>query len=169
MKRRGGRPTPEWLLVPGVIESLKAAWAAGTPTAEMGRLFGTSKNAIVGMVHRLDLPARPSPITYSNASRAAPRPYVPPCTLPPLESEPAMVAPRPVIAAPIPIARPIAAPRPLIACAFHSACCWPIGEPGTKTFKFCHAAAEPGAPYCAEHKRRAYVPRRQRAEAMGAD
>lgn len=163
------RPTPEWLTAPGVIESFRVSWAAGTPTAEMARLFGTTKNAIVGKAHRLGLDERPSPITFGPRlphDAPQPRPYVPPCTLPPLASEPVAVALRPVIAPPIPIPAPIAAPRPT-----HAECCWPIGEPGTKTFRFCHGAAAPGMPYCAEHKRRAYVPRRQQAvhEAMGGD
>lgn len=155
------RPTPEWLTAPGVIDSLKAAWAAGTPTVEMARLFGTTKNAIVGKAHRLGLDERPSPITFGPRlphDAPQPRPYVPPCTLPPLESEPARAAPRPVIATPIPIPAPIAAPRPT-----HAACCWPIGEPGTKSFRFCDDVALPERPYCARHCAKAYIPVRQRA------
>lgn len=166
------RPTAEWLTAPGVIDSLKAAWAAGTPTVEMGRLFGTTKSAIIGMVHRLGLDPRKSPISYTGVPRPAPRPYVPPRTLPPLESEPA--APRPVIAPPIPIPAPIAAPRPTFTRA--AECCWPSGEPGTKTFRYCGANSLPGKPYCDEHAKRAFVKVRdrrddagQRTVAMGAD
>jgi GcrA cell cycle regulator len=45
-----------------VITQLRALWAEGHSTAEIGRRLGVTKNAIVGKAHRLDLPARPSPI-----------------------------------------------------------------------------------------------------------
>src|SRR5476651_2118752 len=45
-----------------VIGHLRALWAEGHSTAEIGRRLGVTKNAIVGKAHRLDLPARPSPI-----------------------------------------------------------------------------------------------------------
>ena len=43
-------------------------------------------------------------------------------------------------------------------------CCWPIGEPGTKTFRFCDDTSVPGKPYCDEHARLAYVKIRDRKE-----
>jgi GcrA cell cycle regulator len=43
-------------------------------------------------------------------------------------------------------------------------CCWPIGEPGTKTFRFCDSAAAGGKPYCTEHAQLAYVKVRDRRE-----
>jgi GcrA cell cycle regulator len=48
-------------------------------------------------------------------------------------------------------------PRPM-------ACCWPIGEPGTKSFHFCEAEAVPGKPYCSSHAQIAYVKVRDRRE-----
>src|SRR5471032_2531668 len=45
-----------------VIGQLRALWAEGHSTAEIGRRLGVTKNAIVGKAHRLDLSARPSPI-----------------------------------------------------------------------------------------------------------
>ncbi len=47
------------------IEKLKSLWDKGVPTAEMGKLLGVSKNAIVGKVHRLGLSNRVSPIGKS--------------------------------------------------------------------------------------------------------
>ena len=55
------------------IEQLKALWAEGHSTAEIGRRMGVSKNAIVGKAHRLNLPARPSPIRRDPAAPARPR------------------------------------------------------------------------------------------------
>ncbi|GGG35398.1 hypothetical protein GCM10010964_24100 [Caldovatus sediminis] len=44
------------------IDRLRVLWAEGLSTAEIGRRMGVSKNAVVGKAHRLNLPARPSPI-----------------------------------------------------------------------------------------------------------
>ena len=50
------------------IAELKRLWAAGTPTAEIGRRLGVSKNAVVGKAHRLGLAARPSPIKRNDVT-----------------------------------------------------------------------------------------------------
>ncbi len=44
------------------------------------------------------------------------------------------------------------------------ACCWPIGEPGTRSFRFCDASSLPGKPYCSAHAALAYVKVRDRRE-----
>ncbi|MBS0560659.1 MAG: GcrA cell cycle regulator [Proteobacteria bacterium] len=174
-----------------VIGRLRVLWGEGHSTAEIGRRLGVSKNAVVGKAHRLDLPARPSPIRRDGSGATprvrAPRRVAGP-TLPPLSSthgathaamvtRPVPVAPRPApvpaepraeaFAAPpapvavAPVPRPQPAPRPF---ARTVACCWPIGEPGTKSFRFCDADATPGKPYCQEHAQLAYVRVRDRRE-----
>lgn len=137
------------------IERLRVFWAEGHSTAEIGRRIGVSKNAVVGKAHRLNLPPRPSPIRRDGEGgrRRAPRrvhgPTLPVlrATLAPLPPEP----PRPVLP---PVLRAVPAPRPggrIVPC------CWPIGEPGTRSFRFCDGAAVPGKPYCEEHAAVAYV------------
>jgi GcrA cell cycle regulator len=170
------------------IRHLRDLWAQGHSTAEIGRRLGVSKNAIVGKAHRLDLDARPSPIRRDAAKPAAERashPRMAGPTLPPLASagvqplpptplanvqalrSPPVIGPRPAVA-PIPVAAP--APRPLMPSAPIQArrsapsCCWPIGEPGTKTFRFCDDASVVGKPYCEEHAKLAYVKLRDRKE-----
>ena len=44
------------------IEELVRLWNEGLPTSEIGRLLGTTKNAVVGKAHRLGLTKRQSPI-----------------------------------------------------------------------------------------------------------
>jgi GcrA cell cycle regulator len=159
------------------IDRLRALWAEGHSTAEIGRRMGVSKNAVVGKAHRLNLPARPSPIRRDVV--AAPKPA--PArrhTLPPLraalrEPLPQIVAapmrqPAPVMTAAPPAAvaatRPVAAaPRPFPRVGGKS-CCWPIGEPGTSSFTFCTAEAMVAKPYCPEHAAIAYVKVRDRRE-----
>jgi GcrA cell cycle regulator len=180
-----------------VINQLRALWSEGHSTAEIGRRLGVTKNAIVGKAHRLDLPARPSPIrrdpdaepvrrvmvrrvegptlpplpsahgeaetcfqAFSPDIQAPPpRPVVTPPTLsaPPL--------PRPVVVVPRPAAPP---PRPVPMAARPYGrivtCCWPIGEPGTREFRFCDVPSEPGRPYCEDHIKVAYVKVRDRRD-----
>ena len=65
-----GDQTMDWTTE--AIERLKALWAEGHSTAEIGRRMGISKNAVVGKAHRLNLPARPSPIRRDAPPRPAP-------------------------------------------------------------------------------------------------
>jgi GcrA cell cycle regulator len=144
------------------IDLLRGLWAEGHSTAEIGRRMGVTKNAIVGKAHRLDLPARPSPIRKQDldGAPAAPR------------RKPVRVAgpigrtipqPTSILAAPQTPAAPIASaqvrhfPR-----ASLRSCCWPIGEPGQREFRFCSAEAAQGKPYCADHVAVAYVRVRDR-------
>lgn len=190
------------------IRQLRALWAEGHSTAEIGRRLGVSKNAIVGKAHRLELDARPSPIRRESAKpeseRAVPvqRPAGP--TLPPLASasvpppvvtlEPAMpravapsaavlaeaaapsmatpaTTPKSTAPAPVTAARPVvkaapvrAMPQPVTFRRSAPTCCWPIGEPGTKSFRFCDDLSLPGKPYCDEHAKQAYVRIKDRKE-----
>jgi len=153
-----------------VIVRLRALWAEGHSTAEIGRRLGVSKNAVVGKAHRLELPARPSPIRRDGSGPARSRPprRVSGPTLPPLtctravlpDASPAMVAPvagtaaaaRPALVNVMARAQPQARPYARIV-----SCCWPIGEPGSRSFRFCDAESVPGKPYCPDHAAVAYV------------
>jgi GcrA cell cycle regulator len=162
------------------ILRLRELWDQGLSTAEIGRRLGVSKNAIVGKAHRLDLTARPSPIRREPMARPERQPSavrVGAPTLPPLPSalsvpptatvqalrpppQPARpVAPRPVPAPPI---RTISPPPMMRRSA--PACCWPIGEPGRKDFRFCDDVSAPGKPYCEDHAKLAYVKIRDRKD-----
>jgi len=72
----------------------------------------------------------------------------------PRGASPAVASPRPV-----PPIRAVA-PRP----ARLVACCWPLGEPGTRSFRFCDAEAASGKPYCQAHAQLAYVKVKDRRE-----
>ena len=139
------------------VAKLRALWAEGLSTAEVGRRLGVSKNAAVGKAHRLHLPARPSPIRapleVRPFRRRSDRRKV---ALPALAS---LAVPPPVAA----VERPPAAEKPPLGAlppgrgARVIECCWPLGEPGTKAFRFCDEPSEPGRPYCADHCHKAYV------------
>jgi GcrA cell cycle regulator len=142
------------------IERLKALWAEGHSTAEIGRRMGISKNAVVGKAHRLNLPARPSPIRREAVAGGAPRPAMP------RAARPSGGAPRATLPV-APVAAPAPAPavvRPFPRVSASRSCCWPIGEPGQSGFRFCSAEANIGKPYCPEHAAVAYVKPRDRRE-----
>ncbi|MDA8050465.1 MAG: GcrA cell cycle regulator [Rhodospirillales bacterium] len=166
-----------------LVTRLRVLWDEGRSTAEIGRNIGMSKNAVVGKAHRLDLPARPSPIRRDpGAGPSRPRAPARGPTLPPLAAVRADAGRAPLPARPDPptnlspprdlpgaagavrLASPPAAsgaPRPH---AREMACCWPLGEPGTAGFHFCGEAALPGKPYCARHAQLAYVRVRDRRD-----
>ena len=147
------------------IRELRQLWSEGHSTAEIGRRMGISKNAVVGKAHRLDLPARPSPIRTGGSPRAprAPRRQPVPTLADtvPLSSLRDAEIPAPVdrVAPTVKPARHAAIASPRIG---SQPCCWPIGEPGTPAFRFCDDPAPLNVPYCNEHARLAFRPRRQR-------
>ena len=150
------------------IERLKALWAEGHSTAEIGRRMGISKNAVVGKAHRLHLSARPSPIRRDARPRPAPVPRAPRPVHVPMQR----LAPAPVLRQAPPAAPPPQASAPPVVRSFPSArprigsrtCCWPIGEPSTPGFRFCGGDPMANKPYCAEHAALAYVKPRDRRE-----
>ena len=203
------------------ILRLRQLWDEGHSTVEIGRRMGISKNAVVGKVHRLDLPGRPSPIRRDGSGgaprRSAPRRVHGP-TLPPLSStEPLPPLPtgnvrgttvcgagisaqraramqaavtnsggEPFIdvddrritmdgAVSTPVKQvPDSTPRVAVPGSRPHGrvitCCWPIGEPGTRNFRFCDAESLPRKPYCDQHAQLAYTkPRDRREEDTNAD
>jgi GcrA cell cycle regulator len=141
------------------IARLRMLWAEGHSASEIGRRLGVSKNAVVGKVHRLGLPARPSPIRRDGSGGAPRRPAphrVTGPTLPPLSSISDM-APGPkrsVSIRPIP-ARAVTPPAPKLTT---NPCAWPIGEPRSANFRYCDKPTYLGRVYCPEHSAIAYRP-----------
>jgi GcrA cell cycle regulator len=148
------------------IARLRSLWAEGHSTAEIGRRLGFSKNAIVGKAHRLHLPARPSPISRSGATRAPkPRRTRGP-SLPALTCLQHAAAPSSLPTAPMKLPPPSEKPavRAVSTSLRSDRCCWPIGEPGTPAFRFCEERNETGRPYCPDHCQIAYRKTRDRRD-----
>lgn len=154
------------------IGQLRSLWDEGHSTAEIGRRLGITKNAVVGKAHRLNLVARPSPIRRAateDATRSSPPPRrISGPTLPSMAAPASAAAAQPAPARhpePVPVPPALravpAVPRPV---SRVPACCWPIGEPGTPSFRFCSDPAMGGKPYCAPHAAIAYVKVRDRRD-----
>lgn len=142
------------------VSRLRSFWSEGHSAAEIGRRLGISKSAVIGKAHRLDLPARPSPVRQ--ASQTGARPQQQRAPVPKLAE---IMSVR--LAASLPgtldtVARPEATPsQPAPAgrgTGTSRPCCWPIGHPGTANFRFCGNPAAAAKPYCAEHASIAYRP-----------
>jgi GcrA cell cycle regulator len=138
------------------IRRLRALWAEGHSTAEIGRRLGITKNAVVGKSRRLGLPARPPPIRRDRIEHAPPPRRLRGPTLPDLQSllRPATTQQTPTHTARAPAALPARLPAAVavrIAPLGKDPCCWPIGEPGTASFRLCDVPNEPGKPYCRDH------------------
>ncbi len=169
-----------------VVERLRQFWAEGHSTAEIGRRFGISKNAVVGKAHRLDLPGRPSPIAKEtvsaerslehravsrltdvvpvNVTTPAPTRTHTPQPVRTSVSDTSALLPRPTLGCTTPQPKE---PSRSVSRRPGETCCWPIGEPGTTTFRFCGVSVASRTPYCPDHARRAYV-RRADASQDGA-
>src|SRR4051812_23242717 len=131
------------------IDQLRAYWAEGHSTAEIGRRMGISKNAVVGKAHRLNLDARPSPIRREAEAGERPAAQPPPGggggPGPPPPAPPRRPPPPAREAVAIrrleqPAAAPAAVVRPFQRISTRT-CCWPLGEPGTPEFRFCSGEA----------------------------
>lgn len=126
------------------LDTLRAEWADGTSAAEIGRLLGRSKNAVVGKAHRLGLPGRPSPIIRQEGQQKA---------LEADENEKATAGPKicqtafsgPEIASARHVREPTRAAR---------ACEWINGQRGAYTK--CGAPISRGS-YCVDHAAVCYV------------
>lgn len=144
------------------ISELTRLWNDGLSTAEIGKMLGISKNAVVGKAHRLRLASRPSPIRRMAIRPSTPR--VPRETrmaaMPSLPQTAAMNPPKTtsVTTSPVPTPQPVRArvEAPALQLS-NQRCMWPVGHPGDTDFHFCGERALVGKPYCATHCSVAYV------------
>lgn len=142
------------------VSRLRSLWSEGHAATEIGRRLGISKSAVLGKVHRLGLPGRPSPVGQAHLTGAwPPQQRVRAPRLAEIMSVPLAT---PLSGTPDTVARPDATPsQPAPArrgAGISRPCCWPIGHPGTPTFRFCGGPAAAAKPYCAEHAGIAYRP-----------
>ena len=130
---------------PERIAEVTRLWSEGLTTAEIGKMVGVTKNAVVGKAHRLGLPPRPSPIRRKGGGGGA-----------------GATMPRTVAKAPV-------KPMRQIALSTSGACCkWPFGHPGEADFHFCGSLALVNKPYCPEHYHMAYLPARAKGDSRPA-
>ena len=168
------------------VELLKKLWNEGLSASQIAaQLGGVSRNAVIGKVHRLNLPGR----AKAGGTQAASRPKRPAAVAP----RPSSFAARPVAARPV-AARPVGnaltkeeidvdfdvqhdqLPVPVhgkgvvvpmsrkleLTQLTERTCKWPIGDPLNDDFHFCGNESPDNSPYCTYHQRLAYQPSAER-------
>ncbi len=124
------------------VELLKARirelWMAGMTCTQIGDRLGVTKNVVVGHSRRMNLPARPSPISRSSVPKMPRRTE---------GSMPMKAVLKTVTEHHAPIVRSESGP---------DGCRWPEGDPKSENFRFCQAPRPLGRSYCDAHHARAF-------------
>jgi GcrA cell cycle regulator len=159
------------------VDRLKKLWSEGLSASQIAaQLGGVSRNAVIGKVHRLNLPGRakaggatsarsqkrvtapvPARPTTSFAPRPANRPIPRAAGSAVMKEEieidvlEEMEAPRSNVV--VPIFKRV----PLIRLTERT-CKWPLGDPLKDDFCFCGNDSPDNTPYCNYHQKLAYQP-----------
>lgn len=162
--------TPTWPMER--MLKLCAGWYRGDSCSTIGKEVGVSKSGIIGKAARMvrhgalshrPNPREPSPDQSPEAKKLRARQheqdyrrrkaglveYAEQKRLAPLALS------RPLKSAPGPERVPYVPPPPKYGRV--TECCWPLGEPGRPSFRFCDKPTDPGRPYCHTHVGKAYA------------
>ena len=133
------------------VAKLRDLWDQGLPTAQIGKLLGFTKNAVVGKAHRIGLERRPSPIRRTAVKpdrKKARSPVMPKLNF---ESKQETLSEN----------KEYSGFQPVVKNMFNTSikrgCEWPQGHPDESDFNFCGKDRFEDKPYCLEHCAVAYV------------
>jgi len=142
------------------VSKLRELWDQGLPTAQIGKLLGFTKNAVVGKAHRIGLERRPSPIRRTAVKpdrKKARSPIIPKLNFETAKDE---FKDKPVVQQNF---QPIV--KNLFTKKVRRGCEWPEGHPDESDFKFCGKERFEEKPYCINHCAVAYViPEKEESE-----
>ena len=134
------------------VTKLRELWDQGLPTAQIGKLLGFTKNAVVGKAHRIGLERRPSPIRRTAVKpdrKKARSPVMPKLNFETTKDHE------------IKNQKETSSFQPMVKNLFSSSskrgCEWPQGHPDENDFHFCGKDRFEDKPYCLEHCAVAYV------------
>lgn len=162
------------------VERLKKLWSEGLSASQIAaQLGGVSRNAVIGKVHRLNLPGR-AKAGGATSARSQKRVTMP------AQSRPAAFAPRTItrtvtrpagatmlkeevdiealeemVVSSSNVVVPIFKRVPLIKLTERT-CKWPLGDPLKDDFCFCGNDSPDNTPYCTYHQKLAYQPSAER-------
>ncbi|MBD1147407.1 hypothetical protein IDH28_01065 [Pelagibacterales bacterium SAG-MED31] len=134
------------------VSKLRELWDQGLPTAQIGKLLGFTKNAVVGKAHRIGLERRPSPIRRTAVKpdrKKARSPIIPKLNFEVAKDE---VKEKPLQHQTF---KPVV--QNLFSKNIKRGCEWPEGHPDESDFKFCGKERFEDKPYCINHCAVAYV------------
>ena len=134
------------------VARLKELWDQGLPTAQIGKLIGFTKNAVVGKAHRIGLERRPSPIRRTAVKpdrKKARSPIIPKLNFENTSNEQNNNSNSTKQFQPM-MRNPLGSKHV-------NKCEWPIGHPDEPNFHFCDKERFEDKPYCINHCAIAYV------------
>ena len=145
------------------VSKLRELWDQGLPTAQIGKLLGFTKNAVVGKAHRIGLERRPSPIrrTAVKPDRKKARSPV----MPKLNFEKSNdISSKPKEASSFqPIVKNIFNTMPKRGCE------WPKGHPDEIDSSFCGRKTVEKFSYCPLHLMIVFQPKGKKEEVVDKD
>ena len=134
------------------VARLRELWDQGLPTAQIGKLLGFTKNAVVGKAHRIGLERRPSPIRRTAAKPDRKKARSP--VMPKLNFETSKEIANT-------LSKEISTIKPVVKNLFtqpkNRGCEWPEGHPDEPEFHFCGKERFEEKPYCLNHCAVAYI------------
>ncbi len=146
------------------VQKLKDLWKKGHTASQIAQMLGdTTRNAVIGKAHRLNLEARAPSKSLNNAGGS---------------SNPQKVQRRP---SQQPLTRKQKFQSILLDKNFEpekpksleelteKTCKWPIGHPNEESFYFCGRKPEEDFPYCKLHVLYAFQPKNQKEDVLDKD
>ena len=136
------------------VARLRELWDQGLPTAQIGKLLGFTKNAVVGKAHRIGLERRPSPIRRTAVKpdrKKARSPITPKLNFETSKEETEVKGIQKLQQSFQPAVKNLVTNRTKRGCE------WPEGHPDESDFKFCDQERFEDKPYCIDHCAVAYV------------
>ena len=142
------------------VEKLKELWSKGHTASQIAGLLGdTTRNAVIGKAHRLDLEARaPSKPSASNKNEVKLNKK----SNPPMSRKSKFQS--------ILLDKNFEAENPTsLENLTDITCKWPSGHPDEENFYFCGRKPEGDFPYCKLHVLYAFQPKGQKEEVLNKD
>ena len=139
------------------LAKLRDLHKAGLSCSQIGSVLGTTRNAVIGKIHRMGLNGKTYvPKPRGERPKMAAKPTGRRMQRPQPAPRPRVIAPEPPMLDVLPLPNawePIPGTTPIALVDLDRGMCkWPVSE--GRPFLFCGCKAEEGASYCLSHQRR---------------
>ena len=144
------------------VEKLKELWSKGHTASQIAEALGdTTRNAVIGKAHRLNLEAR-APSKQSSSSKSKENSQTTKRSTAPMSRKARFQS--------ILLDKNFEAENPKsLEELTEETCKWPIGHPNEEKFYFCGRKPEGEFPYCKLHVLYAFQPKNQKEDDLGGD
>ena len=142
------------------VVKLRELWDQGLPTAQIGKLLGFTKNAVVGKAHRIGLERRPSPIRRTAVKpdrKKARSPVMPKLNFETSSQEISKDHANENQSDKKNTTTLHSSAKSLFVSQNKRGCEWPKGDPDEPGFHFCEKERFEDKPYCLDHCAVAYI------------